>query len=373
MATGMIRSETASADMKYLDPGKWLRHSAAALVLACAFATHASAQDSVPEDQAVIDITQRVIGGNDAAAGQYPSIVALIDADDSGFFTALSRQFCGGTVINQQWVMTAAHCVHNEFGNVINAASLRVVEGSLTLSEDTVQELVVTNIIAHPSYDHNSLDTRNDIALLEMATSLSSTPVALFGGEPDELAGVTAVTAGWGATEFVDGQVRASATTLQQASLPIVTLEVCNVPESYDGLIQPGQMCAGFIEGGVDGCVGDSGGPLYISSGGSQVQVGVTSFGVGCAAPNFYGVYTSVASFIDWIAGFTGGSESGLTVTSSNLSGSNTAGSNSLNSGRPAAAANQSSDPLFGELSGGAASLPGLFFLVVCGALFRRR
>ncbi len=366
MATDMNRSTIAG---NVINETRVTRRSlgVVALVLACLGHTGVLAQDVSPLDLSVIDITQRVIGGNDAVAGQYPSIVALVDTDVSGFFTALARQFCGGTVIDDQWVMTAAHCVHNDSGSVVDAASLRIVEGSLTLRESTLEELIVTNIIVHPGYDHNSLDTRNDIALLEMATPLVSQPVALFQGEPDDLAGVSAAIAGWGATEFVDDRVRASATTLQQASLPIVSLDTCNAPTSYDGLIQPGQMCAGFIEGGVDGCVGDSGGPLYIESDGGQQQVGITSFGVGCAEPNFYGVYTSVANFVDWIDGFTG-----IGMTSS-------AGSTSRNVGSSGGQTTdgQEAENIFSEGSNGAANGPlgllGMTAALAGGAVVRRR
>ena len=249
-----------------------------------------------------------VVGGRDATEGEFESIVALVSADDSGFIPPLNRQFCGGTIIASRWVMTAAHCVHNNAGNVLGASSMRVVEGSLDLNGEDADELVVTNVFVHPGYDHGSIDTRDDIALLELANEVDANPVALFTGDPENLSGVFATVAGWGATDFreVNGRLTPVdfADTLQQAAVPIVSREVCNLPESYDGLIQPGQMCAGFVNGGVDGCVGDSGGPLYIEVGGNQLQVGITSFGIGCALPDFYGVYTSVSDYTDWINGF---------------------------------------------------------------------
>lgn len=248
-----------------------------------------------------------VVGGSDASFGQFESIVALVDASVQGQSSALVRQFCGGTIIGSRWVMTAAHCVHTQAGAVIDASGIRIVEGSLDLQGDDVEERVVTTIFVHPGYDHGSIDTRDDIALLEIANELDSTPVELSSRDPESLDGVFATVAGWGATEFQNNIPFAFASNLQQASVPIVTRAACNVPESYNGLIQPGQMCAGFINGGVDACVGDSGGPLYIGEGSDQVQVGITSFGAGCAVPNFYGVYTSVSDYIEWIDGLTGG------------------------------------------------------------------
>jgi len=78
-------------------------------------------------------------------------------------------------------------------------------------------------------------------------------------------------------------------------------MDACNAPESYDDNIYPNQLCAGFIEGGRDSCVGDSGGPLVVTVDDVVQQVGVVSFGFGCALPNFYGIYTDIPYFIGWI------------------------------------------------------------------------
>jgi len=78
-------------------------------------------------------------------------------------------------------------------------------------------------------------------------------------------------------------------------------MEVCNDPKSYAGNIYPNQLCAGYAEGGRDSCVGDSGGPLIATYEGVIQQVGVVSFGYGCAQPDFYGIYTDVPYFIGWV------------------------------------------------------------------------
>lgn len=251
-----------------------------------------------------------VIGGSDAFAGQFPSTVALVSPDATGNSTAWARQFCGGTAVGSRWVLTAAHCVHRDNGRVVEPVQVRIVAGSLDLgvSGAPVNEQLVTNIIPHPLYDHNSFNTLHDVALLEVATDLQTTTVDLFRADPEAVTGATVQVVGWGATVFDNdaAQPREFPFLLQQASLPLVSRDTCNSPESYNGLIEEGQVCAGFANGGVDACVGDSGGPLYISTNNGLQQIGITSFGAGCALPDFYGVYTNVSFYADWIDTFIG-------------------------------------------------------------------
>ena len=118
---------------------------------------------------AIVDeFTPRIIGGRPAAIEQWPSVVALVRP---GNFSAIDRQFCGGTVVASRWVMTAAHCVHNAFNNLITNTSVRIIEGVSDLRNDPIgEEHVVVNIIVHPLYDDTVDASYNDIALLELAT-----------------------------------------------------------------------------------------------------------------------------------------------------------------------------------------------------------
>ena len=78
-------------------------------------------------------------------------------------------------------------------------------------------------------------------------------------------------------------------------------MDVCNDPSAYNGMIHESQICAGFAQGGVDSCSGDSGGPLFVEQDGQRTLVGVVSFGDGCARPDAYGIYTNVSFFRSWI------------------------------------------------------------------------
>ena len=110
--------------------------------------------------------------------------------------------------------------------------------------------------------------------------------------------------AGWGAVQYIDENNAVFPTQLQDATVPLVTNAVCNAPQSYNGAVSANQMCAGYAEGEIDTCAGDSGGPLFIVQNGQQIQVGITGFGNGCGLPNFYGIYTNVSHFIPWLGNY---------------------------------------------------------------------
>ena len=114
--------------------------------------------------------------------------------------------------------------------------------------------------------------------------------------------GTDAVVAGWGTLSSGGG----SPDRLHKVTVPIVSLEKANDPKAYGGSILPNMLAAGFTEGGKDSCQGDSGGPLVIDINGQMIQVGVVSWGKGCADPYAYGIYTRVSSYTDWIEGLTG-------------------------------------------------------------------
>ncbi len=85
-------------------------------------------------------------------------------------------------------------------------------------------------------------------------------------------------------------------------SVPLVSAATCNQPQSYDGAIKDGMFCAGRPEGGTDACQGDSGGPIVFDPlSRKPTQVGVVSWGRGCAQPQKFGVYTSIAFYSQWI------------------------------------------------------------------------
>lgn len=248
-------------------------------------------------------ISSRVLGGAVSEPGEWPSVVALVR---TGLFPLENRLFCGGTIVADRWIMTAAHCLFDAFGNQVRPSSIRVVAGITDLRNDIPdEESIVTNIVVHPRYEHDTERVISfDIALLELGASLDQPAVTLFAEESENFVGTLGFIAGWGAIQYIDENNALFPTKLQDAMVPLVSNAVCNAPESYNGAIVDNQLCAGYVDGGIDTCSGDSGGPLFIVRNGQRIQVGITGFGNGCALPLFYGIYTDVSHFIPWLSSY---------------------------------------------------------------------
>ena len=190
----------------------------------------------------------RIVGGNLAGNDEWPSLVALVMP---GIEPLRLRQFCGGSVVADRWVLTAAHCMFNQDGSPTTPEQIRIVAGINDLNDVTAVETVVSNIFVHPQYENLFLPV-NDIALLELGTSVPVPQNYLLDRDPELLVGTMAFIAGWGATSE-EGPVTTERfpSLLQDATLPIVSRATCNLPESYNGNILSTQLCAGFREGGV--------------------------------------------------------------------------------------------------------------------------
>ena len=251
----------------------------------------------------------QIIGGTEALPGAWPWQVALVNSAEPDAFEG---QFCGASLLTPNWVLTAAHCVTNG-ADVVPAAALDIVVGRHALTETVGQRLSVSQIVVHPAWDPATFDF--DLALLRLQQPAVFTgalgvagaiqPVTLAApGEfallaPERLATVT----GWGtrtsgALDFPH--------TLYQTTVPLVTQEFCSAAyQALDPLaeITANMLCAGYVEGGKDSCQGDSGGPLVVDDNGIWKQVGIVSWGNGCAEPGIPGVYTRLPRFYDWIKG----------------------------------------------------------------------
>jgi secreted trypsin-like serine protease len=237
--------------------------------------------------QTGVSAETRIINGTRAISGNWPWMAAIIY---SGHSAANNR--CGGTLIHSSWILTAAHCTD---GETIN--SIKVMLGEHDLRKDEKGELIgIKQIIKHPDYVKSDNPTA-DIALLQLEKPYTQSAVLRMAERFSDITqlGAFATVIGWGKT---DTNVNTSfSSVLRQAAVPIVSNEVCNAKQSYDGDVKESMLCAGFEEGGTDGCQGDSGGPLVIKTNGVWQQVGIMSWGKGCALPHYYGVYTRVSSF----------------------------------------------------------------------------
>ncbi|XP_065597911.1 enteropeptidase isoform X6 [Cyrtonyx montezumae] len=231
----------------------------------------------------------KIVGGSDARREAWPWIVSL-------HFN--SRPVCGASLVNEEWLVTAAHCV---YGRQLQPSTWKAVLGLYDQSNITGTSTVVQNIdqiIINPHY--NKVTKDSDIALMHLQYKVQYTdyiqPICLPEKNEQFLPGINCSIAGWGAIRY-EGP---TSNILQEAEVPLISNEKCQerLPE-YS--ITKNMICAGYDMGGVDSCQGDSGGPLMFEDGSQWVLVGVTSFGYECALPQRPGVYVRVPVFADWI------------------------------------------------------------------------
>jgi secreted trypsin-like serine protease len=261
--------------------------------------------------------SNRIIGGTAARSGAWPWQVRLFipGAGDSGFM-------CGGALIGQRLVLTAAHCFneHNRSRPVL-VFEQRRTDGGKGQAADIEGKAVhrVAAPIVHRQYNDDTHE--NDIALLRLDEPARSQPVPVLlrpdGGVENPPA--QAVVTGWGWMRFVKQKTGAyvdpvtafsvrpeevDPARLMEVELPLVPTDQCRASyaNKVDGVIDGRNLCAGFPEGGKDSCKGDSGGPMVVrDSRGRWVQTGVVSWGKDCALKGFPGVYTRVSAFAGWI------------------------------------------------------------------------
>ncbi|MBN3313781.1 TRY3 protein, partial [Atractosteus spatula] len=222
-----------------------------------------------------VDDDDKIVGGYECRKNSAPYQVSL----NAGY------HFCGGSLVNAQWVVSAAHCYKSRI-------QVRLGEHNLAVNEGTEQVISSSRVIRHPSFNSNTLN--NDIMLikLERAATLNSyvntvaLPTSCAG------AGTQCLISGWGNTLSSGSNYP---DRLQCLNAPILSSSACS--SAYPGQITSNMFCAGFLEGGKDSCQGDSGGPVVCSG---QLQ-GVVSWGYGCAQRNKPGVYAKVCNYVSWI------------------------------------------------------------------------
>ncbi|MEV4760441.1 serine protease [Micromonospora sp. NPDC049559] len=231
---------------------------------------------AAPASAAEGDVTPYVVGGTRAAEGEFPFMVRL-------------SMGCGGALYSPQLVLTAAHCVGSTGTNTSITATL----GTVDLQSSSRITVRSNYVYRAPGYNGNG----KDWALIRLATPVTSLSTLKIATTTAYDSGTFTV-AGWGAAREGGPQQR----YLLKATVPFVSDASCDA--SYGGdVIVAEEICAGYAAGGTDTCQGDSGGPMFRrDANNAWIQVGIVSWGNGCARPNYPGVYTQVSYFASAIA-----------------------------------------------------------------------
>lgn len=250
------------------------------------------------------DVNPQIVGGTGVPDGKYPFMASLQFKNGTSF-----SHFCGGSLIDGRGaILTAAHCVAGTTEK--DWADMRVVVGRSKLSGTQGQVRKIVGVSIYPTYDK---DGRGDAALVFLDQGVKKIkPIQLVtpGTDALERPGRSVIVSGWGVTSkdpAGPGGGDSSGVTdrMREVTVPVVSDNECLI--SYGEQFDPAtEICAG--RDGKDSCQGDSGGPLFSKVPGRNefVQLGVVSWGEGCAAPGFPGVYTRISNqkLGEWIAGF---------------------------------------------------------------------
>ncbi|XP_038125866.1 vitamin K-dependent protein C isoform X2 [Cyprinodon tularosa] len=229
------------------------------------------------------------LGGEVGKKGESPWQVLLLN--EKGIF------HCGGVLIDENWVLTAAHCLQNTF-----KFSVRLGDYERFRNEGTEVLLRVTKTFKHPKY--NSMTEDNDIALLRLQSpaplSKYIVPICLPGRSLAEkvlhLNGTTTVVTGWGKDDT--GKLSSA---LNFIKVPLVNHSFCR-QQMFPHDLTNNVLCAGILGERIDACEGDSGGPMVTLYRDTWFLIGLVSWGEGCGMVDKLGIYTKVSNYNEWIS-----------------------------------------------------------------------
>ncbi|XP_007499808.2 probable threonine protease PRSS50 [Monodelphis domestica] len=244
----------------------------------------------------------RVIGGEDSVSQKWPWQVSIQESNN---------HLCSGTIIAPQWVMTAAHCVKNDF-------SYDVYMGSTKLNESSKNSLRVSvkKVVIHPNFQEKRywswIGRENDIALLKLVKRLNYTkhiaPICIASSKFQVKPGSFCWLTGWGVTKVpTAGKEEPMSPKLQEAEISIMSNDDCDtfyheasqVP-TIVRIISIGMLCSDYSRG-RDFCIGDDGSPLACEVDNTWFQAGLVSWSLGCAQPETPGVYARISTYSNWV------------------------------------------------------------------------
>ncbi|XP_007940601.1 coagulation factor X [Orycteropus afer afer] len=229
----------------------------------------------------------RIVGGRDCKEGECPWQALLVNEENEGF--------CGGTILNEYYILTAAHCLHQA-----KRFKVRVGDRNTEKEEGNEMSHEVEMIVKHNRFVRETYDF--DIAVIKLKTPITFrmnvAPACLpekDWAESTLMTQKTGIVSGFGRTH----EKGRPSTTLKMLEVPYVDRNTCKLSSSFS--ITPNMFCAGYDSKPEDACQGDSGGPHVTRFKDTYFVTGIVSWGEGCARKGKYGVYTKVTSFLKWI------------------------------------------------------------------------
>ncbi|KAF5291988.1 hypothetical protein FQA39_LY14149 [Lamprigera yunnana] len=233
---------------------------------------------------------ERIVGGHNADLGEWPWIAGLFNG---------GRQFCGGSLIDNIHILSAAHCVAHMSSWDVARLTVRLGDHNIKIDSEVKHiEKKVKRVVRHRGFDSRTL--YNDVSILTMDSPVAFThqvrPICLPRSTGESHEGKTGTVIGWGSIRESGPQPQ----VLQEVNIPIWSNTNCRRkygPAAPGGIVDH-MLCAG--QANRDSCSGDSGGPLMINDG-KWTQVGIVSWGIGCGKGQYPGVYTRVQTFLPWI------------------------------------------------------------------------
>ncbi|KAM9457777.1 serine protease 27-like isoform 1-T1 [Clarias gariepinus] len=255
-------------------------------------------------------LNTRIVGGENASPGSWPWQVSIQRG---------GSHFCGGSLINENWVLSAAHCFQS-----VAASSIKLFLGleNLQGTNPNIQQINAIKIIIHPDFNISTIN--NDIALVQLSSSVTFNdyvlPVCLATANSSFPGGTNAWVTGWG--RIATNVNLPAPQTLQEVKVPIVNNSACTIAYRRD--VTNNMICAGVAAGGEGACNGDSGGPLVVKINQTWFQAGIVSFGTtaGCSVRGIPTVFTRVSQYQVWIENEINSNPPGLVTFSSGSNGS---------------------------------------------------
>ncbi|XP_030332512.1 coagulation factor X-like [Strigops habroptila] len=232
-------------------------------------------------------VNTRIVGGDECLLGECPWQAVLLNEE--------GEEFCGGTILNENFILTAAHCMNQ-------SKEIKVVVGEVDREKKEQSETMhtVDKIFVHSKYVVETYD--NDIALIKLKEPIMFSEYIIAACLPEAdfanevlMSQKSGMVSGFG-REFEGGRLSKKLKVLE---VPYVDRNTCK--QSTNFAITENMFCAGYETEQKDACQGDSGGPHVTRYKDTYFVTGIVSWGEGCAKKGKYGVYTKLSRFLRWV------------------------------------------------------------------------